>query len=126
MKAVALLLLACVGCDSQVFGPDIEYLNRRPLHPIPDWYAAEYALVEECVGHAGDFDAVLWYVADVLSLENKRLAGVVEFPNDITFAAAHYTKPPVVRHEIEHHVRQQGDEIHLPNGETPCAEYVSP
>jgi hypothetical protein len=126
MKAETILLcVALASCNTNVFGPDLQFSNRRLLDPLPDWYATEYALMEECVGRRGDFAAVRWYIADVVILGSARLAGAVQFPHDITLAAYSYSNPLLVRHEAEHHIRQRGDDIHLPNGETPCQAYLT-
>lgn len=125
MRSTVMLLSLAVlaGCDvGHIFGPDLRFINRRPLEPVPDWYAAEYAAMEECVGRRGDFAAVRWFVADVVVLGGDRKGAGIELPHDITFDRDHWRNRYAVRHEAEHHIRQNG--VHLPNGDTPCERAV--
>ncbi len=65
MKRALLAALLLTGCDLNIFGPDVCYVNRRPLVPVPDVYATWYAETEVCLGMRGDFASVRWFVADV-------------------------------------------------------------
>lgn len=119
-RAILILTLACAACDLNLFGPEVEYVNRRPLVPVPSVYAEWYAAVEECLGMRGDFGAVRWWIASDVRLNSTRKTGVLDFPNDITMWAAVTDEPWAVGHEMSHHILKAGDWLHDERGLVPC------
>lgn len=104
-------VLALVGC-TDLFGPEVEYWEHRPMDPVPAEYATWYAEVEQCLGQVGNFDAVRWFVADSIRREGRPAGAVLEFPATITMTSDYTELRWAVKHEMIHHVTQQGDEIH--------------
>ena len=109
-------LLAC-----GILGPDLETTNRRLLDPIPSEYPRWYTEVESCVSQFGDYNAIVWYIADEIVLGDVPKAGLLHFPNTITLRAASIHHVHAVKHEMVHHVRQIGDELHETNDFGRCS-----
>ena len=111
--------LIVAGCN--ITGPAAEYVNRRPLEPVPDWYREAYRQTEECLGVRGNFGAVRWFVAERVVVGGTEKAGALRFPHDITMweRAAHHEW--AVRHEASHHILQRGDDLHDEHGQVPCS-----
>lgn len=110
---LALVLIA--GCDSLgITGQkkDLRVVNRVLIDPAPGIYPRWYAEAERCVERTGNFDAVRWHRADEIWLDGKQIAGVLEFPDDITIAVPNVHRMATVKHEAIHHILQQGDELH--------------
>ena len=119
MRALT-LTLALTGCGWSVFGPDVVFVNRRPMDPVPPVYAGMYAEVERCLGARGDFGAVRWLVADSVMIDGVWYAGVLEFPDNVTMWSRTVALPWAVRHEMAHHITQIGDALHDEYGRVPC------
>ena len=104
--------LCVLLCACGILGPDVETPNRRLLDPIPPEYPGWYAEVESCLGRAGDYDAIVWYVADDIIVDGVRKGGIFAFPNRITVRAPRVHDAFLVKHEMVHHVLQAGEELH--------------
>lgn len=117
----AALLLVLAGCDLNLFGPDLEYVNRRPMEPVPVEYAALYAETATCLGLADRFEDVRWYVADSVIVNGRHRGGVLEFPNDITMWRKVVGMDWAIRHEMAHHITGIGDALHDDRGQVPCS-----
>lgn len=113
------LVLLTLGC-TDLFGPEVRFWNRRPMDPVPDVYADWYAEVEECLGWAGDFEAISFYVADRIERNGVEKTGLVEFPHAITVRVDQVWGPRVLRHEFAHHITQAGTSLHDGSGNVPC------
>ena len=107
LPALCVLLSAC-----GIFGLDLDMTNRRLLDPIPAEYPRWYAEVESCLNEVGDFGAINWYVADRIELSGLTAPGLWQKPDAITMRANHILVIQTVKHEMVHHVRQVGDELH--------------
>lgn len=119
MRRITLaFIVALGGCDNP-FGPDVEFVNRRPMQP-PAWYLDEYRATEDCLGVRGNVGAVRWFTAGDIRYNGRSVAGFWTPPHDITIHVAMVVNHETVRHESEHHIRQRGAEIHLPDGSTSC------
>lgn len=116
-----LLVLVLAGCSLDIFGPDVRYVNRRPLAPVPDAYAGWYAETEDCLGVRGDFDAVRWSVADSIMVDGVPKVGTLDFPNDITMFGRAVHVQWALRHEAAHHITGIGDDLHDARGQVPCS-----
>lgn len=131
-RGVIVWVFALVACASpvaltwepEVFGP-------RPLDPVPARYADWYADVEDCLGIRGDFDRVVWTVADSLKREGVRIEGVTLPPHEIVFEAAFFEfagEHPAyerwkVTHEMSHEITGEGEDLHEgPRNRVPCEE----
>ena len=99
-------------CSCGIFGPDLEMTNRRLLNPIPAEYPGWYAEVEACLNEGGDFEAIIWYVADRIEKNGLTAPGIWQRPHTITIRANNILIIHTVKHEMVHHVRQVGDELH--------------
>lgn len=95
-----------------ILGPDVQVTNRRLLDPVPAEYPSWYEQVQECLGLPGDYDAITWYVADDVIVDGVPKAGILRFPHAITMHIDFIHNPVAVKHEMVHHVRQLGDELH--------------
>lgn len=87
---------------------------------MPSIYKEWDAEVEECLGMEGDFEAVRWWTADEIYTDGERVGALTDLPSDIVIRSDLVERPNIVRHESEQHIRQAGNEIHLPNGSTQC------
>ena len=120
------LVVVMAGCDLP-FGPDVEYVNRRPMQP-PAIYAELHARVLACLGPEyvvrRDFSAIRWYVADSITYEGRRIGEYADLRGAITMRADEVDTHWLVRHGMEHVVRQEGNEAHRPSGHLLC-EHVA-
>ena len=118
-------VLACFVClwvvACGIFGPDLETPNRALLDPVPAEYPGWYVEVVSCLAQLGDYDAIVWYVADEVVVDGVQKAGILKFPNTITMRAGSIHNQTSVRHEMVHHVRQVGDELHDTNDFASCS-----
>ena len=110
MRLACVFIVLCVACG--ILGPSVQTPNRVPLDPIPDEYAGWYIDVVSCLVQLGDFDAIVWLVADEVVVDGVQKAGILEFPHTITMLASSVHSRRSVKHEMTHHVRQVGDELH--------------
>ena len=105
--------VACLyitGCG--ILGPNVDTLNLVPLEPIPSEYKGWYEAVQVCVGRRGDFDAIVWFVADELFLGGVEKGGVWSSPDRIIMRADQVLIMGAVKHEMIHHIFQLVDELH--------------
>lgn len=116
MRAIALLVCCLLMSACGIFGPDfgsyVETTNRRLLDPIPLGYPVWYTAVEICLGKSGNYDAIIWYVADEIAFDGISALGLWEAPDRITLRATVTYIGSIVRHEMIHHVLQGGSRIH--------------
>lgn len=118
VSSLAVSLLVLAGCDLNVFGPEVDFKNQRPLRPPPE-YAEWYAAVEACRGKKADYSSVRWFVADSITYQGVA-AGGYRSGNDITIRADFLDYMPLVRHEADHQVTDTDVPLHLPDGGTAC------
>lgn len=111
----SLLLTGCILAPV-----DLVVHGERPIVPRLE-YRAWYSAVEDCLGMAGNFDAIEWRAADEILVAGRRRAGVLRFPNTITIRSDAAHLEGVVRHEMVHHVTGLGDELHGPGEEVVCS-----
>jgi hypothetical protein len=118
MRWTVACLVVLAACD--LFGPEVLFVNRRPMVPVPNVYAEWYAATERCLVVSGDFGAVRWFLADSVIMGSTAQAGVLRFPNEITMFARVAQAEWAVRHEAAHHILQRGDDLHGEYGRVPC------
>lgn len=118
------ILLACVvlaGCALDLFGPDVRYVNRRPMVPVPAVYPQWYMATAKCLAMLGEIDAVRWFVADSIFWEGGLVPALTsgdEITISVDFA---YAWPMLtIRHESAHHITGKGVSLHLPDGGVVC------
>lgn len=120
MKRLIFLAVLLAGCANP-FGPDVRIWGQRSMEPVPAAYAAWYAEVEACLGQAGDFGAVEWFVADRIVTSGVTRAGYWS-GSRILLARRWSNTSFVVRHEAAHHILGVGAGGHLDDGSMPCEE----
>lgn len=107
---VGVLWLFLSACN--ILGPTTtDFVNQRPMDP-PAYYAGYYAEVEVCLGMAGDYGAIEWFVADEINHDGVEMAGIIHFPNRVTIREGQVHSTVTSKYEMIHHVLQKGDEIH--------------
>ena len=116
----AILLLALAGCAESIAGPDAlgdMFYNRRPFASVPAQYSGWYGEVEACLGVAGDYAAVDWFLADSISLANGTShVGRWSSPNEITMVAQFAPTEWAVRIYMIQHVTQADSVRHADQG----------
>ena len=116
-----LVLPVIVSCSLNPFGPDVDFVNRHPMDPVPAVYETWYSEAEICLGASGDFASVRWFVADALSIDGIPKAGIFTTPHDITILSTVTDMRRIVKHEIVHHIfPNRGDSLHDERGRVPC------
>ena len=103
-------VLLLVGCTIW----DVEFVNQRPMHPIPDVYPTWYAEIEECVGWSGPgYHRLRFFVADEIVKEHSSdlILGTI-LDHEVTILAGEEETKFIVVHEFAHHVSGQGNEMH--------------
>jgi hypothetical protein len=113
-----LVVLALAGCD--LLAPDVDAENRRPLLPVPPEYPTWYAEVERCLDSSGAYKSVRWHVASAIYTDGAPINAYISLPHAITIHRDALTAEHTVKHEMVHHVLQQGNEIHDKRGNVPC------
>jgi len=115
---VLLILLSVLACEPPL-APVFDYLNIRPLEPIPRVYTEWYAMTEACLDVEGDFDSIEWRVADAITSDFKgdikHFFGIFHRPNLITMRRDQVFFEKSVRHEMAHHLVPRR-EIHYDGG----------
>lgn len=104
-------LLVAAACCAEA--PTVIVTPERVDPPVS--FAEAYASVEVCLGRAGDFEAVRWWVAnDLWRVDAPTAIGLTAFPNDIYLYRRLWDELQrgetwplnTVRHESIHHVLQ--------------------
>lgn len=110
MRKLLLCLTLLPACG--IIGPDIDFTKHEPLGPVPELYREWYADVELCLGIAGEFNAVIWYIADDIIYNGVSSFGLWQEAHRITMKATHLHSIRNVRHEMIHHILQRGNSAH--------------
>lgn len=76
----------------------------------PGEFRAWWAGVEDCSNESGDYDAVVWYLADDFAAGGA-VVGQWSPPHSITFRKGFQTTETVVKHEMLHDLLR-GDRFH--------------
>ena len=129
-KFLILWLVLTAGCTrspTDVIVSELTMDDWVLMDPVPSIYAVWYAETETCLAELartplisefpteGDFPAVNWYTSTLLILNGGSLAGVIQWPNDITIKFPLILRSRTVRHEIAHHI-VGFREIHFADG----------
>ena len=107
LKALVACLLM-LGCASgpPASHPSYYLINYAPTTPAA-FYEREYHNAEECLERLGDYDAVIWGLADIIiHNDSSNIAGLFVMPNRIVLKRTYQHSPLVVRHESIHHILQ--------------------
>lgn len=108
-RLAILIMLLFSGC--MFF--DIDFINRRPLDPVPEIYATWYVDTEVCVGVRGrGFDRLRFFVADGINASHEGTVLGVIVDEEITLLITDVLTRFVVMHEMAHYVSGQGNEMH--------------
>lgn len=121
MRHTVLLGWYLVVAACGILGPELDVPNRVLLDPVPVEYPGWYQAATSCLAQPGDYDAIVWYIADEVIVDGVHKAGVLEFPNTITMRASTIHTRVSVKHEMIHHVRQLGDELHATDDFDRCS-----
>ena len=113
-------LVVVAGCASP-----LEVTHERPMQP-PAVYANWYAEAEDCLGTKGNLGRIKWFVASELLVGGVPKAGVLRFPDRITMSDSQVTRGRSVKHEMVHHITQQGDGLHDSLGRVACETAPQP
>ena len=105
MRTLALAVAFCFACG-------IVYEEVRPMVPVPDSYAGLYTEMETCLGTTGDFGAIDFFVADYLESRDGPISGAIELPNTITLLVSRVENIISAKHEMGHHIKQEGNSLH--------------
>ncbi len=109
MKVIVALATILLGaCGSGIIGPDLDTTNRRLLYPIPPEYAGWYAEVESCLDRVGNFDIIIWHVADRIEFDGLTAPGIWQEPHTIIILGIYVVNVSIVKHDMVHHVLQGG------------------
>lgn len=111
-KFIAVLWAIGFAFGISIFaGPDYDVYGLVSLERPPPLYEALYEQTERCLDEQGDFDRVVWFLAD--SIKNRQ--------TDATYAGLRYNdavillknlalQPHLIRHESIHHIMDGASE----------------
>jgi hypothetical protein len=99
-----LALLLATGCGGDAFAP---VGNVERFTPPPD-YRTWYAETEACTGLQGNYDDIVWWLADSLEAPHgsELVTGTWTAPHTIVFRRGYQGDVWVVRHEMIHDLLQ--------------------
>lgn len=120
MRYIGLIVVVLSACDMNIFGPDVRFVNQRPMAPVPAVYSEWYAATETCLGRTRDFGAVRWFVADSIVVDGRTHRGHMRPWRDATIREDHVLTEWLVRHEMAHHILRVGNDAHDEWGHLPC------
>lgn len=107
MRSVPLLCLALVACGSDsVTAPTVDGEREAILPPVA--YAEWYYEVENCLGMAGDFEAIHWYEMPgyIVLPDGSEHIGHFAAPDTITIAKRYIASDWAVKLYMIQHVTQ--------------------
>lgn len=121
MRRLSIILIPVIAaCSLNLFGPQLDFFNRRRMILIPPQYPEWYREAESCLGADGKYGRIRWFVADSIYVDGGTKAGVLKFPNDITMREDVANYSGSVKHEMVHHIVRRGDDLHDERGRVPC------
>lgn len=109
----AVLMLASCAAHARVYSFGAERLNPEV------WFRQLHRDMERCLGARRDYGRIEWLVAreGVMGeagevAEGGTVAGKWSRPNRIYLDARYVMHPGVIKHELGHYIKQQGDPLH--------------
>lgn len=117
---IALLLISACDVGLLAPGPDVHGTNVRPMSPVPAVYSEWYAETERCLGMAGDFSAIRWFVADEILADGEPVTGWLKDGGEVVMLETYADLEWAVRHEMSHHITGWDNSAHQEGGRIPC------